>query len=214
MYSYLRKFGLGEMTIGFPGETPGLVSKPSDWSGSQRFTMMFGQGLSLNAIQAAGVFQTVANDGVRMPPSLVAGSENPDGSCTRRPAPKGVRVVSPAVAKQVREMLEGVVGKDGTAPEAEIPGYRVAGKTGTADRYDDKTGRYSGKTASFIGFAPADKPALVVGVTLQRPVKSYFGGVVAGPVFHDVMTYALQELKIPPTGATTPPTIKLKTAER
>ena len=215
MYSYLRKFGLGEKSpIGFPGETPGLVAKPSDWSGSQRFTMMFGQGLSLNAIQAAGVFQTIANDGVRMPPSLVAGSENPDGSYTATPAPKGVRVVSPAVAKQVREMLEGVVGKEGTAPEAKIPGYRVAGKTGTADRYDDKTGRYSGKTASFIGFAPADKPELVVGVTLQRPVKSYFGGVVAGPVFHDVMTYALQELKIPPTGATTPPTIKLKTAER
>ena len=110
-------------------------------------------------------------------------------------------------------MLEGVVGKEGTAPEAKIPGYRVAGKTGTADRYDDKTGRYSGKTASFIGFAPADKPELVVGVTLQRPVKGYFGGVVAGPVFHDVMTYALQELKIPPTGATTPPTIKLTTAD-
>ncbi len=111
-------------------------------------------------------------------------------------------------------MLEGVVGKEGTAPEAKIPGYRVAGKTGTADRYDDKTGGYSGKTASFIGFAPADKPELVVGVTVQRPVKSYFGGVVAGPVFHDVMTYALQELKIPPTAATTPPTIKLKTTDR
>ena len=78
-------------------------------------------------------------------------------------------------------MLEGVVGKDGTAPEAKIPGYRVAGKTGTADRYDDKTGGYSGKTASFIGFAPADDPQLVVAVTLQRPVKGYFGGVVAGP---------------------------------
>jgi len=160
------------------------------------------------------VFQTVANDGVRMPPTLVAGTENADGTSTPAPAPKGTRVVSPEVAKQVREMLEGVVGKDGTAPEAEIPGYRVAGKTGTADRYDDKTGGYSGKTASFIGFAPADKPELVIGVTVQRPVKSYFGGVVAGPVFHDVMTYALQELKIPPTAATTPPTIKLKTTER
>jgi cell division protein FtsI (penicillin-binding protein 3) len=215
MYGYLRKFGLGEKSgIGFPGETPGLVAKPSDWSGSQRFTMMFGQGLSLNAIQAAGVFQTIANDGVRKPPTLVAGSENADGTYTAAPAPKGVRVISPEVARQVREMLEGVVGKEGTAPEAKIPGYRVAGKTGTADRYDDKTGGYSGKTASFIGFAPADKPELVVGVTLQRPVKSYFGGVVAGPVFHDVMTYALQALKIPPTAATTPPTIKLKTTER
>ena len=215
MYSYQRKFGLGEKSgIGFPGESPGLVAKPSDWSGSQRYTMMFGQGLSLNAIQAAGVFQTVANGGVRMPPTLVAGTENADGTSTAAPTPKGKRVVSPEVAKQVREMLEGVVGKEGTAPEAKIPGYRVAGKTGTADRYDDKTGGYSGKTASFIGFAPADKPEHVIGVTVQRPGKSYYGGVVAGPVFHDVMTYALQELKIPPTAATTPPTIKLKTTER
>ena len=95
-------------------------------------------------------------------------------------------------------MLEGVVGKEGTAPEAKIAGYRVAGKTGTADRYDARVGGYSGKTASFIGFAPADDPEIVVAVTLQRPIKGYFGGAVAGPVFHDVMTYALQELQIPP----------------
>ena len=101
-------------------------------------------------------------------------------------------------------MLEGVVGKEGTAPEAKIDGYRVAGKTGTADRYDSRTGGYSGKTASFIGFAPADDPQIVVAVTLQRPIKGYFGGAVAGPVFHDVMTYALQELQIPPTGTKSP----------
>jgi cell division protein FtsI (penicillin-binding protein 3) len=101
-------------------------------------------------------------------------------------------------------MLEGVVGNEGTAPEAKIAGYRVAGKTGTADRYDPRLGRYSGKTASFIGFAPADDPQIVVAVTLQRPVRGYFGGVVAGPVFHDVMTYALQELRIPPTGTKSP----------
>ena len=106
-------------------------------------------------------------------------------------------------------MMEGVVGKEGTAPEAKIEGYRVAGKTGTADRYDSKVGGYSGKTASFIGFAPADDPQLVVSVTLQRPIKGYFGGVVAGPVFRDVMTYALQELEIPPTN-TTPPKVTVK----
>jgi cell division protein FtsI (penicillin-binding protein 3) len=109
-------------------------------------------------------------------------------------------------------MLEGVVGKEGTAPEAKIDGYRVAGKTGTADRYDARVGGYSGKTASFIGFAPADDPEIVVAVTLQRPVKGYFGGVVAGPVFHDVMTYALQELRIPPTG-TKAPAVKIKPAD-
>jgi len=85
----------------------------------------------------------------------------------------------------------------------------VAGKTGTADRYDSRVGGYSGKTASFIGFAPADDPELVVSVTLQRPIKGYFGGVVAGPVFRDVMTYALQELEIPPTN-TTPPKVTVK----
>jgi cell division protein FtsI (penicillin-binding protein 3) len=115
-----------------------------------------------------------------------------------------VRVISPEVARQVRDMMEGVVGKEGTAPEAKIDGYRVAGKTGTADRYDASVGGYSGKTASFIGFAPADKPELVVSVTLQRPIKGYFGGVVAGPVFRDVMTYALQQLEIPPTNTKAP----------
>ena len=111
-------------------------------------------------------------------------------------------------------MLEGVVGKDGTAPEAEIPGYRVAGKTGTADRYDDKTGRYCGYTASFIGYR-AGRQARSSSSASPCSDRSRATSVacVAGPVFHDVMTYALQELKIPPTGATTPPTIKLKTAD-
>jgi membrane peptidoglycan carboxypeptidase len=105
-------------------------------------------------------------------------------------------------------MLEFVVGDGGTAKQAEIPGYRVAGKTGTADRVG-ANGRYSGKTASFIGFAPADKPKFVVAVILQNPIIGYFGGSTAGPVFKDVMTYALQEFGIPPTG-TPPPVMKLK----
>jgi cell division protein FtsI (penicillin-binding protein 3) len=105
-------------------------------------------------------------------------------------------------------MLEFVVGDGGTAQLAEIPGYRVAGKTGTADRVG-ANGRYSGKTASFIGFAPADKPEFVVAVILQNPIRGYFGGSTAGPVFKDIMTYALQEFMIPPTG-TPPPVMKLK----
>jgi cell division protein FtsI (penicillin-binding protein 3) len=119
-----------------------------------------------------------------------------------------VRVISPPVAKTLSQMLEFVVGDGGTAQMAEIPGYRVAGKTGTADRVG-ANGRYSGKTASFIGFAPADKPEFVVAVILQNPIRGYFGGSTAGPVFKDVMTYALQEFKIPPTGAP-PPVMKLK----
>jgi cell division protein FtsI (penicillin-binding protein 3) len=205
MYNYFTKFGLGQTSgMGFPGEGPGLLTNVKDWNGSQRYTVLFGQGLSVNALQAAGVFQTIANNGVRIPPRIVAATGDGKGGFTPAPRPDPVKVVSPDTAKQVRDMLEGVVSKEGTAPEAKIPGYRVAGKTGTADRYDARVGGYSGKTASFIGFAPADDPEIVVAVTLQRPIKGYFGGAVAGPVFHDVMTYALQELQIPPTGTKSP----------
>jgi cell division protein FtsI (penicillin-binding protein 3) len=205
MYQYFRKFGLGQTSgMGFPGEGPGLLTDVKDWNGSQRYTVLFGQGLSLNSLQATGVFQTIANDGVRVPPRIVAATEDGHGDWVDAQRPDGIRVVSPKTAKEVRDMLEGVVGKEGTAPEAKIKGYRVAGKTGTADRYDARVGGYSGKTASFIGFAPADDPQVVVSVTLQRPIKGYFGGAVAGPVFHDVMTYALQELQIPPTGTKAP----------
>jgi len=205
MYDYFRKFGLGQTSgMGFPGEGPGLLTNVKDWNGSQRYTVLFGQGLSLNSLQATGVFQTIANGGVRVPPRIVAATEDSHGDWVGAPRPDGVKVVSPKTAQEVRDMLEGVVGKEGTAPEAKIKGYRVAGKTGTADRYDARVGGYSGKTASFIGFAPADDPQVVVSVTLQRPIKGYFGGAVAGPVFHDVMTYALQELQIPPTGTRSP----------
>lgn len=212
MYDYFYKFGLGQTSgMGFPGEGKGILEPVKDWDDSQRHTVLYGQGLSVNALQATGVFQTIANGGVRIPPRLVSAVGDGKGGFTPVAKPQGTRVVSPEVAKQVRDMLEGVVGKEGTAPEAKIPGYRVAGKTGTADRYDARVGGYSGKTASFIGFAPADDPELVVSVTLQRPIKGYFGGAVAGPVFRDVMTYALQEFKIPPTN-TTPPKVTIKPA--
>ncbi|HEY7720217.1 MAG TPA: penicillin-binding protein 2 [Pedococcus sp.] len=210
IHDYFYRFGLGQSSgMRFPGEGPGLLKKAEDWDGSQRYTVLYGQGLSVNALQATGVFQTIANNGVRVPPRIIDSVGDGRGGFTKAPAATPVRVISPEVAKQVRDMMEGVVGKEGTAPEAKIDGYRVAGKTGTADRYDASVGGYSGKTASFIGFAPADKPELVVSVTLQRPIKGYFGGVVAGPVFRDVMTYALQQLEIPPTN-TKAPTVTVK----
>ncbi|MFW5470274.1 peptidoglycan D,D-transpeptidase FtsI family protein [Knoellia sp. CPCC 206435] len=200
---YYRKFGLGSKSgMGFPGESKGLLAPADKWSGTQRSTVMFGQGLSVTAIQAASVFQTIANGGMRMTPTLVEGTTHADGTIEKTPTAPGTRVVSTDTATKVNAMLEGVVSKEGTAPQAQIPGYRVAGKTGTADFYDAKLGRYSGKTASFIGYAPADDPELVVAVILQRPSASIYGGTVAGPVFQDVMTYALQELKVPPTGTT------------
>jgi cell division protein FtsI (penicillin-binding protein 3) len=206
---YFRSFGVGQPTgIHFPGETPGIFAKSQDWSVSQRYTVMYGQGLAVNAIQAAGVFQTIANGGVRVPPTLVASTKNADGTVTQAPPTTPVRVISRSAATTLSQMLEFVVGDGGTARQAKIAGYRVAGKTGTADRVG-ANGRYSGKTASFIGFAPADKPEFVVAVILQNPIRGYFGGSTAGPVFKDVMTYALQEFGIPPTG-TRPPAMKLE----
>ena len=142
-----------------------------------------------------------------MPPSLVASTKSADGTVTPSPPAKGVRVISASTATTLSQMLEFVVSDNGTAVAATIPGYRVAGKTGTANRVG-ANGRYSGYTASFIGFAPADKPQFVVAVILQNPLNGIYGGSVAAPVFKDVMTYALQEFGIPPTG-TSPPVMKL-----
>ncbi|GGL21986.1 penicillin-binding protein 2 [Phycicoccus endophyticus] len=199
--SYFHKFGLGQVSgTGYPGESAGILPESSTWSGTKRATVAFGQGISVTAIQAASVFQTIANGGVRVAPRLVESVTDADGTVHEEKASTGTRVVSQKTANQVSAMLEGVVSPEGTAVEAQIPGYRVAGKTGTAEYYDDSVGRYNGKTASFVGYAPADDPQVVVAVIVQKPTYPFFGGYVAGPVFKDVMTYALQELKIPPTG--------------
>jgi cell division protein FtsI (penicillin-binding protein 3) len=169
---------------------------------------MYGLGMSMPARQSASVFATIANDGVRVQPQLVAGERDADGVFRPRPVPPGTRVISPETARQVRLIMENVVGENGTAPKAGVPGYRVSGKTGTAQASSGR-GVYDGYTASFIGMAPADDPKLVIAVVLQRPVKGYYGGEVAAPVFQQLMTYALAERKIPPTG-TKPPEIPLR----
>jgi cell division protein FtsI (penicillin-binding protein 3) len=198
-------FGIGEPTgLGLPGENTGQLRAPGDWSGTTGATMTFGQGYSANAVQMASVFSTIANGGVRLPPSLVEATTAPDGTRLPVPVPEGTRVVSERTARTVTEMLEGVVTEGGTAPAAAIAGYRVAGKTGTAQRYDPDCGCYQGYTMSFMGFAPADDPALVVAVILQDPQGASGGGAAAGPVFADVMSFALQSERIPPTGAPSP----------
>jgi cell division protein FtsI (penicillin-binding protein 3) len=206
LLSYLKKFGIGEKTgIDFPGESTGRVPAYKDWSATSFPTIAFGQGLSVNSVQAASVFATIANDGVRIEPTLVASITRPDGTVEQAPAPKTTRVVSPETAVQVRAMLESVVGEGGTAPMAAIPGYRVGGKTGTAQYVNPATGRYgNGVIASFIGMAPADNPQLVVAVNLVNPRNGRFGGELAGPVFKTVMSYALQARHIPPTGTKAP----------
>ncbi|QXE37329.1 penicillin-binding protein 2 [Streptomyces sp. GMY02] len=204
LYSYLTKFGIGRPTgLDYPGETRGILAKPEDWSTSQQYTIPFGQGLSLNAMQAASVYSTIANGGVRIEPTLVRGTTGPDGRFTPAPAPKKTRVVSEETAKTVATMLESVVGdEEGTGTKARIPGYRVAGKTGTANRVDPELGRYKGYTASFAGFAPADKPRITVYCAIQNPTKgSYFGGQICGPIYKKVMEFALKTLQVEPTGS-------------
>ena len=209
LYAYLKAFGIGDPTgLHFPGESRGILSTPNRWSEAQFATVAFGQGLSLNAVQATSVYATIANGGVRVQPSLIAGTVAPDGAFTSSPVPAETRVVSARTAATVRDMLESVVSDQGTAPMARIPGYRVAGKTGTANRVDDTCHCYRGFTASFIGFAPADAPRLVVSVTLQNPKGVHYGGRLGGPVFRQVMGFALQTLGIPPTG-TMPPKMRL-----
>ncbi|MFJ4199090.1 peptidoglycan D,D-transpeptidase FtsI family protein [Streptomyces sviceus] len=204
LYSYLHKFGLGRYSgLDFPGETPGILAKPADWSTSQQFTIPFGQGVSLNAMQAASVYSTIANGGVRVEPTLVRGTKGPDGRFTPAAKPKETRVVSAKTAKTLAQMLESVVDdQEGTGTKARIPGYRVAGKTGTANRVDPATGKYKGYTSSFAGFAPADKPRITVYCAIQNATSgSYFGGQICGPVYKKVMEFALKTLQVPPTGA-------------
>ena len=200
-YDYLSKFGVGSKTgSGLPGESRGILPKVADWSGTSAPTMAFGQGYSLTAMQATSIFATIANDGVRVSPTVIAGTRDSSGNFTPAPGRTSERVVSSETAKAMRLMMESVVSGNGTAPSAAIPGYRVAGKTGTAQRIDDTCGCYRGYTASFIGFAPADKPAYVISVTIQDPKGMHWGGVLGGPVFKKVMSFVLQSRHIAPTG--------------
>jgi cell division protein FtsI (penicillin-binding protein 3) len=207
-YKYLQKFGIGESTgMNFPGESAGSLPNIEDanqWSDTTFPTLAFGQGLSVNVVQAASVFATIANDGIRMKPRLISGYSNSQGTFEPTTLAEGQRVVSAKTAKTVREMLEGVVAEGGTGGSLQIPGYRVAGKTGTANRYDQATGGYSGYTSSFIGMAPAEKPAFVMAVSVHNPKTSTYGSVVAGPVFKKVMTYALANNKVPPSTSNPP----------
>ncbi len=205
LYPYFDKFGIGHPTgLGLAAEAKGQLRPPSTWSATTGYTSAFGQGYSVNAVQMASVFATIANSGVRVAPRLVAARSDAQSKLKPTPASPRTRVVSAKTATTVRLMLETVLGEGGTAPAARIPGYRVGGKTGTAQRYNAACSCYNGFTMSFIGMAPVDKPALVVAVTLQAPKSGIGGGSTGGPVFKEVMSFALQSLRIPPTG-TKPP---------
>ncbi|MBW8751098.1 MAG: penicillin-binding protein 2 [Propionibacteriales bacterium] len=204
LWHYLDLFGLGHRTdVGMPGETRGLLPDPSTWTELTQATASFGQGVSVNALQMATAINTVANGGELISPSLIKGeARTSSGDEVGTDVASRHRVISQSAAEKVSKMMEMVTTEGaGTAPAAGIAGYRVAGKTGTAQQVGATCGCYDGSLAvSFAGFAPADNPRFTVYVVIQKPQGSASGGGTAGPVFRKILTYLLQKYAVPPTG--------------
>jgi cell division protein FtsI (penicillin-binding protein 3) len=185
---WVRRFGFSKPTgVDLPGEQRGIVLHPNRYSGSTLGNMSIGQGLSVTPLQMAAGFTAIANGGVRRAPYIVAGNRKP-----------GRRVLSSRTAAEVSKMLEGVLSAGGTAPEASVAGYTLAGKTGTAEKPENGTYSKTDFVASFIGFAPARNPRLLVSVMVDEPRGDIYGGTVAAPAFERIMEFALPYLKIPP----------------
>lgn len=204
LHGYLTRFGLGQRTdIGVRGETPGILPAAATWTHQMQDRIAFGQSLSVNAVQMAAAVNTIANGGVRVSPSLVRGTATTDdGVVVGTDTTTTHRVVSTRAARETAHMMERVVDPEaGVAPAAAVPGYRVAGKTGTAQRVGEECGCYDGTdTVSFAGFAPADGPRFTIYVVVQNPGNGGGGGSVAGPAFSKIMSYALRRYAVPPTG--------------
>ena len=200
---YLTAFGLGKsVNIGVRGESAGILPAGALLTPQTKDRISFGQSLSVNAVQMTSAISTIANSGVRVPPSLIAGAAETDsGETVGTVTPS--RVVSDRAANQTMMMMERVIDpEDGVAPRAAVPGYRVAGKTGTAQRVAPDCGCYDGSyTVSFGGFAPADDPRFAVYVVVQAPGVDGGGGSIGGPAFAKIMGYALRRYRVPPTGA-------------
>ncbi|WP_431950137.1 peptidoglycan D,D-transpeptidase FtsI family protein [Nocardia lijiangensis] len=209
----LHRFGLGQRAgVGLPGESAGQVPSRDQWSGGTFANLPIGQGLSMSTLQMTGMYQAIANDGLRVPPRIVKAKIAPDGARTEEPQPEGVRVVSPQTAQTLRHMFQAVVQRDpmnaeqnGTGWPAAIEGYRIAGKTGTAQKIEPGCKCYSSSSywITFAGMAPADNPRYVIGMMLDNPVRSSdgSGGQSAAPLFHSIASWALQRDRIPPTTA-------------
>jgi cell division protein FtsI (penicillin-binding protein 3) len=199
----LREFGLGKRTgSGLTGEEAGLVPPRNQWSGSTFGNLPIGQGLSMTLLQMTGMYQTIANDGVRVPPRIIRAEVGANGARKETERPEGVRVVSPETAKTVREMFRAVVqdvpGQTGTGKAAALPGYQIAGKTGTAQQIDKDTGGYSNSQywITFAGILPADNPRYVIGIMLDAPSGTQFSASAA-PLFHDIASYLSQRYQVP-----------------
>jgi cell division protein FtsI (penicillin-binding protein 3) len=203
----LTRMGLGQRTnVGLPGESAGKVPPRDQWSGSTFANLPIGQGLSMTVLQMASMYQAIANDGLRIPPRIVSTEIAPDGTRTATPAPAGIRVVSPQTAHTVRDMLRAVVQNEprqrGTAPEAALDGYQIAGKSGTAQQVNPGCSCYSNSNywITFAGILPADAPRFVVGIMLDDPAVGS-----AAPLFHEIASYLAGRYQIPLSTAPSPP---------
>lgn len=201
-YSYIKKFGFGNKTgIDLPGETSGLLAPPDQWSRVALATIAFGQGVSSSPIQLVTALSAIANDGMMMKPHLVKTIFDDQENIIKEIRPESMgRVVSPETARQVAAILRSVVEDGGTGTQAFIDGYAVAGKTGTAQKVDRETRRYSDHkmTSSFMGFFPAEKPQVAILVVIDEPEGVKYGGVVAAPVFKEIANTLISYLHIAP----------------
>jgi cell division protein FtsI (penicillin-binding protein 3) len=197
-YKTIRKFGFGKKTgINLPAEEKGIFRKVKDWSRISPASLSIGYEISVTALQMLQAVNIIANDGVLVPPRIVRRVLNASNQSTRNPL-RPMRTISRETASILTSILQAVV-QGGTGSPARIAGYRIAGKTGTAQIFDPSIGRYSSEAhiASFVGFVPADNPAFSIIVVIDEPTGSYYGGEVAGPVFREISKQLLQYLKIP-----------------
>jgi cell division protein FtsI (penicillin-binding protein 3) len=203
-YDYMTKFGVGTSTeSGFPAEEPGILRPWEEWDSQTKYATMFGQGLTTTALQVASMYQTIANGGVRKPVQLVSGCRAADGTMTEVPADEGTQVISPSAARGTADMLEMVHQEGWLANVWDVPGYRVAAKTGTAQMPDGNGGYTKGYLVSVSGFAPADDPQYVVSVSLADPVNMN-SSAASAPVFQEVMSQVLKKYRAVPSGAAAP----------
>jgi cell division protein FtsI (penicillin-binding protein 3) len=200
LFRYLQGFGFGQRTdVDLPGEAGGLLKHPRDWGRRSLASISMGQEIGVTPMQMVTAFGAIANDGVLMKPYVVSEIRDAQGRVVKQIKPEVKRrVVSSETARTVSTILEGVV-SNGTGTKGAIPGFRVAGKTGTAQKIDPRTGTYSSTqfVGSFVGFAPAEHPRLAMIVVIDEPQGEAWGGVVAAPVFRRIGEQVLNHLGIP-----------------
>ncbi|QTI67569.1 peptidoglycan D,D-transpeptidase FtsI family protein [Gordonia polyisoprenivorans] len=211
----VNRFGLGRITgVGLPAESGGEVPALSQWSGGSFANLPIGQGLSMTLLQMTGMYQAIANNGLRIPPRILESETRGGQSPSEEPRPPGVQVVSPQTAVTVRNMFRGIFQDDpmgeqeGTGAKGAVPGYQLSGKTGTAQQVDPACGCYSNSSynITFAGIAPADDPRFVVGIMLDNPKRSSdgSGGQSAAPLFKSIASWILQHDRIPQSPQPTP----------